>query len=374
MPYNLIIGIGNTGCQIVKAASMSQKLTECKFYAIDSVLAATNMGSTKQIEVIPIISDDKSGSGRSRERGAEMFNFHDSEGRFKQLYEDAANAKSPVIVITSSAGGTGSGATPVLCKKLIANNIAVIPIIICPAMKDPTAFHLNTSDLMLDLDQSGVTTYGVFRNDYGTADYTDINNEVVTSLEIILGKQYNTTVNDSIDDSDLDMLLSTPGRFIAIHAQSNSADALKRTLTQNLLSGHQPMWTKEDAESTFMKAFALSGPYATTEFENVFKDINERIPNSFDEYRHVFDIDAPWDAILIVSGLPRAELKEIDDEFHAATGIADGISTKSKRPSFMKNRGAIRQVPVSKPAPAQKIANDTDAVESENVLGEFFNK
>ena len=345
MSFNLIIGMGNTGCQIVKAASNSSLLTNCKYYMIDSVTSQMNMNNISKVKAIPIISDDKAGSGRSRERGAAMFDFHDKNDSFKELYADAENAKTPVIIITSSAGGTGSGSTPHLCKKLIDAGIAVIPIIICPAMKDPAAFHLNTNDLMVELGSAGVETYCMFRNDYGKADYTEINNEVVTVLEIILGKRYSDTDKDSIDDSDLDVILSTPGRFIAVEVSAQTPSQLKRVITEKVLNGHQPCWTKDDSKNnTFMTAFSLTSPFASGDFEEVFSEIKSRIENSFDEYRNVCNIDGICKASIIVAGLPRAELKTVDLDFQTATGIGENINTSSNRPSFMKKKGAVRSV------------------------------
>jgi hypothetical protein len=345
MSFNLIIGMGNTGCQIVKAAAESTLLTECKYYMIDSVTSQTDTNTISKIKTIPIVSDDKNGSGRSRERGAAMFEFHDKNDSFKELYADAKCAKSPVIVITSSSGGTGSGSTPHLCKRLIDMDIQVIPVIICPAMKDPDAFHLNTTDLMVELKTAEIETYCVFRNEYGKADYTEINNEVVTMLEIILGKRYDATDKDSIDDSDLDVILSTPGRFIAVEAEANTPSQLKRIITEKVLNGHQPAWTTTDSmNSTLMTAFSLSSPFASGDFEEVFSALNERIAHRYDEYRNICNRDGICKASIIVAGLPRAELKSIDLSFQSATGIADGISTTSSRPDFMKKKGSVRSV------------------------------
>lgn len=372
MPFNLIIGMGNTGCQIVKAAAKSDKLTECKFYAIDSVSTSINMDSFDNVEVIPMQVDQKSGSGRSRERGATMFEFHDKEGTFKELYRDAASAKTPIIIITSSAGGTGSGSTPLMCRKLISidpDNIQVIPIIICPAMKDPDAFHMNTTDLMLELNEAGIETYSVLRNEYGKADYTEINNEVVSMLEIILGKRYQATDKDSIDESDLDVILGVPGRFIAVECEASTPSQLKRHLTEKVLNGHQPAWTKEESKSsTLMTAFSLASPFASGDFEEVFSEINARIEHRLDEYRNICNEDGTGTcrASIIVAGLPRAELKDIDLDFQSAPGIADGIKTKSKRPDFMKKKGGVRSVPVSKsqeiPVKNESNKNDLDAI------------
>ena len=351
MSFNLIIGMGNAGCQIVKAAAQSEKLKECKFYAIDSVTTNTNMDTVSRIQIIPMQADQKSGSGRSRERGATMFDFHDKNGKFNELYADAERAKTPIIVITSAAGGTGSGSAPLLCKKLInmlrseEDESPVVPIIICPAMNDPDAFHLNTSDLFLDLDDAGVQTYSVLRNEYGKADYSEINNEVVTMLEIILGKRYDSTDLDSIDDSDLDVILATPGRFIAVECEATTPSALKRRITEKVLNGHQPAWSQNDSRSTtMMTAFGLSSPFASGDFEEVFSEINARIEHRYDEYRNICNKDGTCKASIIVAGLPRATVKQIDTEFQSATGIADGIKTKSNRPNFMKRKGGVRSV------------------------------
>lgn len=345
MSINLLIGIGNAGTQIVKEASQSDLLKEVKMFTIDSV---TNVSPTDNanITAIPIISDDKSGSGRSRERGAAMFEFHDQNGSFDELYKFAATAKSPILVVTSSAGGTGSGATPMLCKALKKRipDCKIIPIIICPALKDPDAFHLNTTDLMLDLKNADIETYSIFRNEYGTANYQAINKNVVTAIEIILGTHYETTDLDSIDDSDLDMILSTPGRFIAVEAVATSAKALKHLITEKVLNGFQPAWTKEDAmNSTLMTAYSLASPFAKDEFEDVFSEIRQRLDGVFDEYRNICNIDSKNVASIIVAGLPRAELKQIDSEFQTATDIAEGIQ-KSTRPAFMNRKNKIRSV------------------------------
>ena len=362
MSINLLIGIGNAGTQIVKAASKSSVLQDVKMFTVDSV-ANTDPKDSANITNIPIMADDKNGSGRSRERGAAMFDFHDQNGTFDELYKFAETAKSPIIIVTSAAGGTGSGSAPELCKAIAKRtDCQIIPFIICPSLKDPDAFHLNTMDLMLELEEAEIKTYCIFRNEYGTADYSKINSEVVTAIELILGKHFHSTSKDSIDDSDLDMLLSTPGRFIAVEVTSTSSTNLKHLITEKVLHGYQPGWSKEDSiNTTMMAAYSLESPFATTDFQEVFSEINQRIEHRFDEYRNICDRDESMTASLIVAGLPRAELKQIDSEFHEVGGIADGIK-KASRPAFMKRKSTIRSVPKSKEKDdsAKSIVNWTE--------------
>lgn len=373
MYKNLVIGLGNCGTQIVKEAAHSNKLDDVKLYTIDSVTSNATLDSSNRIEMIPILSGDKNGSGRNRERGAEMFEQHLAEGSFEKLFEECANVKSPIVVITSSAGGTGSGVTTPLCKELTDRGLDVIPIIICPAIDDPDAFHINTNELMIELGDVGVSTYAIFRNEYGTADYSRINKEVVTMVEIIFGKHYGDTDMDSIDESDLDMILRTPGRFIAVSASAPSPDRLKRLITEKVLTGYQPVWTPDDSmHSTFMTAFSLTSPFASGDFETVFSTINERIPHRFDEYRNICNKDGMCEASIIVAGLPRAELKEINSEFNSATGISEGVK-RSSRPAFMQKKSK----PVNKPTtnrPTPKTRMDvpqTTGTPTSGALDEF---
>lgn len=359
MAFNLVIGLGNTGTQIVKAATKSAKLTDVKFYTIDSVTSSIDMAHVTNITSIPIISDDKNGSGRSRERGAAMYMYHDEAGAFNQLYEDAKAAKSPVVVITSAAGGTGSGSIIPLCRKLMSfgtedAEFRVVPIIIFPAMEDPDVFHFNTNDLMLELDEVGITTYSIFRNTYGNADYSKINQEVVSSLELIFGKWYHETTADSIDDSDLDMILKMPGRFVSVTATASQPNQLKRAITESMFNGSQPLW--DGTRNTLMTAFGVKSPFASDDFKDVFDEIRSRIGHTIDEYRNIVNEDGVCEASVIVAGLSQVKLKQIDSDFQGASSIASGAK-KSTRPSFMSNKSHINQAKTGSNSELKKFRN-----------------
>lgn len=345
---NIIIGVGNCGNNCVKLAASTPSLADVDMYAIDSVANQVNMNDVNKVKFIPIISDNKNGSGRNRERGAEMYKIHETNGAFNEMYEACKQAKEPVLVITSSAGGTGSGASVPLCTTLISMGIQVIPIIICPNKNDPDAFHLNTNDLFIELGAAGIETYSVFENRRGDADYYPVNKEVINLIEIIFGKKYDPTDLDSIDDSDLDVVLRWSGRFIAISASAPSADALRMEITRKVFNGFQPMWDNEDSKDcTILTAYSLKSLFADKEFKTVFSDINKRLADmhQYDEYRNIVndDNDGISEATIIITGLPRSKAKTIRTEYYDATGISDGV-LKSSRPSFFnKKRSAIRE-------------------------------
>lgn len=341
---NMIIGLGNTGTNIVKLAATSSLLDDVDFYTVDSVIDNVDLDYLGNVKYIPIISDESQGSGRDRERGKAMYKFHEDNHEFDGMYEQATKSRTPIIVITSSAGGTGSGSVVPVCDALLKRGLHVIPILICPNKKDPAAFHLNTSDLFLDLAEVGITTYAIFENRKGDADYTPINSEVVEMLELIFGKRYDKTKLDSIDDSDLKKLLEMPGRIMAVQAETASLQTLQKEITRKLFVGSQPMWKPEEVNNnTLITAFALKSMFADVDFKNVFGEIDRRIDPEkvFDNYRNIVkdDNDGLLSASVIIAGLPRSEIKEINDNYKETAGLGEGVK-RGVRPSFLRQKTA----------------------------------
>lgn len=341
---NMIIGLGCAGNNIIKLASTSTVLDDVTMYAIDSVSSTIDLDSVSRIKYKPIISDERQGSGRIRERGQAMYEFHESNGEFDDMYKDAEEAVSPIILISSAAGGTGSGSIVPACKALIERDIHVIPIIICPNKNDPAAFHMNANDLFVELGEIGVSTYAIFENRYGDANYGPINQEIVEFIEIILGRHYEKNDVDSIDDSDLDVILGKAGRIIAVKAEAKSIPLLSKELVRKCFTGPQPAWDSATMNTpTVVTAFALKSMFAKDDFENAFIEIKNRFnPKSiYDEYRHIVNDDnnGMCSGSIIISGLPATELTVVDNVFDEAQTIGSGIK-KSTRPNFMKKKKA----------------------------------
>lgn len=356
---NTIVGLGNAGSNVIKHLAQSMEWNDVKLYSIDSVLSNTvSLDLITSITTIPIVSDEKVGSGRNRERGKEMYKLHESNGDFNEMYNNCDISKSPVIVISSAAGGTGSGAIVPFCEHLVSNGIFVIPIIIIPALEDPIAYQLNANDLMMELDNIGIETYSVFRNIANSADYDKLNAEVCDMISIILGKKYPQTELDSIDESDLDTILHTPGRFVALSDKAPTTETLSKSITKKCFTGYQPGWGLDQAKScTLMTAYSLTSMFAKTEFSRVFSDINKRIVNVYDEYRNIKEIPDMQnvEATLIVAGLPAVETRNIDANYNITSGMSSGIKSTS-RPSFIRSNNLIKQ---QKPVSDKKSDDET---------------
>ena len=341
---NMIICLGGAGNNCAQEIMLSPALQDVDLYAIDSVTSNVDLDNMGRVNFISIQSDESSGSGRDRGRSQAMYEFHEENGDFEELYMAAEEAKTPVIIITSSAGGTGSGACVPLCKALIDREVKVIPIIICPNKKDPMAFHLNTNDLLMELGELDIKTYAIFENFRSGADYAITNGEIIEFIEIILGKRYNKTSLDSIDDSDLNNIVSWPGRLMAFTVEGVSVDDTSREVIRKAYNGSQPSWGDKINDSTIVTAFSLKSMFADKDHDAVFKELRERFDPSkvFDEYKNIVvdNNGGKMTATVIIAGLPSPETKEIDTEFVETAGLGNGRK-KSRRPSFISGKKAV---------------------------------
>lgn len=342
---SVIVGFGNTGNNIVCDIAVTSGFEDSRLFSIDSVASSVSINDTGKVKTIPIISDDKSGSGRDRNRGKAMYKFHEKNGSFDELYLTCDESSSPVFVITSAAGGTGSGAVVPFCEYLIKNDIHVIPVIVCPNEKDPDAYHMNASDLLLELDSVGVSTYATFINP-DNSNYTSVNKEVVEAIKVMLGKYYGNTNKDSIDDSDLETVLNWPGRLLAVAVNDGNNESVGKNLLRKVFWGHQRGWDPNDKNlGTLITAASLKSVYADLDYDDVFGPIYDKIPRVYDRYKHI-DNSTGHEATIIVAGLPRPNIKKIDGDFNEASSIGSGIQ-KSTRPAFMKKKQSKFEAPTS---------------------------
>ena len=333
----IVIGLGNTGSVIVRDLS-KHDIKNVKLFAIDSQTKHVSLDDINKITYIPIIADDNVGSGRDRERGRAMFEYNNEEGKLDELYK-ACESTDTIFVVSSAAGGTGSGSCPALCTELMKRNedAKIIPIIVCPNMEDPDAYHYNTNDLMIELGNAHVDSYVIFRNP-DSSDYEKINKEIVESIDLLLGNKYEHTDNDSIDASDLNNILMVRGRIIAISVTGDTVDEVRKKLMKELVSSFQP--SLEPSKVGYgVAAFGMKSINAGEDSKLIENDILPKLEHCSDRYKNIVinDNNGKVDVTLIVAGLPPVELKTIKTEYSETAGIGDN-ATKMERPSFMKRR------------------------------------
>lgn len=333
----IIIGLGNTGSVIVRDIA-KKNLNNVRLFAIDSQAKHIAIDHVSNVEYIPIVADDNAGSGRDRERGREMFRFNLEQGKLDKMLEECKNTDT-IFVVSSAAGGTGSGSCPELCRELIddTSDRKVIPIIICPNMEDPDAYHYNTTDLMVELKDAKVGPYVIFRNP-SSSDYEKINAEIVEAITVMLGNHYETTDNDSIDASDLNNILSTVGRMMVLSVTGETVDEVRKKLLKQLVSSYQPNW--DSAKVGYgVAAFSMKSINAGEDSKLIENDILPKLEHCSDRYKNIVidDNNGMVEVTLIIAGLPPVELKDVTTEYNETASIGDSLK-KAERPRFMKRR------------------------------------
>jgi len=357
---NLIIGMGSCGTQVIKLLSKNPIFDRSILYTIDSDMNTLNIhDECPNVKIVPIKVDEMDGSGRNRPRGKELFEEAVNEGLLDELYALAAEVKYPIIVITSTAGGTGSGAIPSLCEYLIHKTEAFVnPIIVTPDQLEDNHSHRNNNQLLIDLANAGVTRYVQFVNPPHLAHYDPINRSIMNSIEWMLGKHFRPTDLNSIDDADLDILLNGPsGRIMVLSATGKDVTSASRALEKQLISGYQPTFTKEDLDKedncSLVVGFTIESLNADEEFSEAFIPIRDRIspPNGGktyidNEYRHirVDDNNGAVTLSVIIAGLPRPQVKQVNGITGQVKGLNDGLHD-SKNPDFMRSSSTIRRRP-----------------------------
>lgn len=377
---SLIIGMGSCGTQVIKKLAKNRLFDNCILYTIDSDLNTLNIqDECPGVNIIPIKVDEMDGSGRNRPRGKELFEEAVKNGHLDELYKLAETVKYPIIVITSTAGGTGSGAIPVLCQTLINKNEAYVnPIIVTPDSQEDNHSHRNNNQLFIDLEEAGVSRYIQFVNPPHMAHYDPINNSIMKCIEWVLGKHYHPTDLNSIDDADLDMLLNGPkGRIMVLSAEGKDITTASRALEKQLISGYQPTFTKEDLDNeedcTLVVGFAIESLNADEEFVEGFKSIRNRIsPPGEDktyidnEYRHICVNDNNGNVTLsvMISGLPRPPVKQVMGAVGTVKGLSEGLKD-SVNPAFMKTGSTIRRrsnTDIKKPGSGKVTMKSVDEI------------
>ena len=84
---NLVIGLGGCGTNVVKELTKSPVFNnDIELYIIDSITRNIDMDSINNVKHLCILADDTPGSGRNRDRGRAMYEFHEENGAFDNLY------------------------------------------------------------------------------------------------------------------------------------------------------------------------------------------------------------------------------------------------------------------------------------------------
>lgn len=219
-----IIGVGNCGGQVAYLAEKEYSTIFDSVY-INTSDADLSMVSPEEGALKYKIGskDEVEGSGKNRSKMKEYLKRDIASILGDEKLQDCLADKKYVFIVVSAAGGTGSGAGPVLHELLSQmfpdTNfilVGVLPQIGASLMEQGNALEfLNELYQVLGED----TTYMIYDNE-STAELPPtkalevVNKNIVEDLKVLSGIDNYATPYESIDAADMESILSTPGRLL----------------------------------------------------------------------------------------------------------------------------------------------------------------
>jgi hypothetical protein len=218
-----LIGIGNCGSIV---SNLGVKKYGDLFDAIyintsDSDLSMIDANDSIKFKVGT--KEEVEGSGKNRNKMKKHIKEYMKAIIENNEFRAMLGGKKYIFVISSTAGGTGSGAAPMLLDVLRNYYhetyfilVAVLPQIGASLMEQGNSLeYLN--ELYTDLGDK--TTYMIYDNettsDKSPTEGLDIvNDNIIEDLKVLSGVDNYPTPYESIDQGDLESIITTPGRLL----------------------------------------------------------------------------------------------------------------------------------------------------------------
>lgn len=225
-----IIGVGNCGGQVAYLAEQKYPTLFDTVYVNTSAadLSMVSPESTFKFKIGD--KKDVEGSGKNRAKMKEYLMEDISKILGDENLIECISSKKYVFVITSAAGGTGSGAGPVLMeilRQMFPDGnfvlVGVLPQLGASLMEQGNALEF-LNELYDVLGDN--TTYMIYDNE-STSDLPPtkalevVNEGIVEDLRILSGVDNYATPYESIDEADMESIISTPGRLLVARVTKN---------------------------------------------------------------------------------------------------------------------------------------------------------
>lgn len=249
---------------------------------------------------------------------------------FSKLISHTAKA---VVLVTSTEGGTGCGATPVIAKYFTALNIPV-HVFAFIGFQDEVRGVNNTLKFFKELPESIILhtidnkKFLDFTENYNKAEQA-ANQEFVSQLEILIGSKV-VPSTQNIDDTDHYKVITTTGYMGIHHVELDGAKNIELT-NQAIIDSFESMSCLEYTPGCKRLAVIISASSKTREvIDNKFDVIKRYTGEPVEIFRHIQDDDTDNEYMdIIVAGLPYPEesIKNISKKYN---DLHDKINNDSK--------------------------------------------
>lgn len=224
-----LVGVGNCGGQVAnKASTEYPEIFDSVF--INSSESDLSMVGESNLKFKIGDKDEIEGSGKNRAKMKQYLKSDIMKILRNEDLQECLSTKKYVFIITSAAGGTGSGAAPILMD-LLSQLFPDSHFILVAVLPQLTASKMEQGNALEFLDEMYTTlgdniTYMIYDNETRselppTKALEAVNKEIVEDLRILSGIDCYPSPYETIDEADLESIITTPGRLLISRITSN---------------------------------------------------------------------------------------------------------------------------------------------------------
>lgn len=302
-----VLGIGNAGNQV--AALAAQK----GFPAIALNTSEKDLLTVKA-NVRTIVIGDERGVGKDRSEAKKFVKEYMGSLLETEKFIELISDKDIVIVASSTGGGSGSGAAPVMCNVLqnFVPDTHFIPLGIAPTLEESLAAQQNTVEYLTE-QQKVNPSYLLYDNHAFHKEASHlilekINQKIIEDLCVIRGDYQHLTPYNSIDEKDAMRILRTPGRIVIATATGfKEKDIADKSIEQLLIDdikrgGHAELEFDRNIKRLGMIVNTTQKVYST--IDNNITAIKEFVGEPIEGFEHIALNDEVESRVsLIMAGL-----------------------------------------------------------------------
>ena len=226
----VIIGIGNCGGQVANLAEKRYPELFDTIYINSSEADLAMVDTESSLKFKIGFREEIEGSGKNRKKMKEYLMEDINSILMNEDLQNIISEKKYCYIISSAAGGTGSGSSPVLMEILrqMFPDVNFILVGVLPQINASKLELGNALEFLTELyDKLGDdTTYMIYDNETtkdlpATKALEKVNDAIVEDLKVLSGVDNYATPYDSIDEADLESIITTPGRLLVTRVTSN---------------------------------------------------------------------------------------------------------------------------------------------------------
>lgn len=382
-----ILGVGNCGSQIANLAEEKYPdLFDCVY--INSSEADLAMVKHDSMKFKIGDREEIEGSGKNRARMKEYLKANITSILGDTNLQDCISSKKYVFICTSAAGGTGSGAAPVLTELLTqlfpATNFILVGVL--PQLNASLMEQGNALEFLTELyDVLGEeTTYMIYDNETVadlpvTKALETVNEQIVEDIRVLSGVDNYPTPYESIDDADMESIITTPGRLLVARV---TAGLTEKALEDNRIDELIVKTIKRSAhaETDRNKRVVRWGliTYFTKEVNDLYRVPNDSLINFIGNPPEKFNHNAinPANESLNFLYLIASGLSPINDRVKKITERIDelkaALASDKTRQYVLAGDGASYST-VEERKKADKKARKVSQVDASAIFAKFMN-